>query len=56
MAGRKRNVRLFMLRAKLAKPAKMSNKDFRRVWQKESEATLAELKWVLKLNPLSFAP
>ena len=35
---------LFMLKAKLAKPAGMSNKEFYGVWQKEAEAAVAALK------------
>ncbi len=35
---------LFLLRAKLAKPAGMSNKEFYGVWRQEAEAALAALK------------
>ena len=35
---------LFMLKATLAKPEGMSNKEFYGVWEKEAEAALAALK------------
>jgi len=35
---------LFMLKATLAKPEGMSNKEFYAVWEKEAEAALAALK------------
>ena len=40
---------LFMLKANIAKPANVSNKEFYSVWRQESEAALAAIKGIWKV-------